>query len=67
VLRSGASNTAAAAITTAQKALAELRQAGMTAPMTVRHRPPGQIGRENVVARDRHRVGRQQITRRRRG
>ena len=49
---------------TAQEPLTKQRQAGVIRPTSALSttRPPGQIGRESVVARHRHRVGRQQIT-----
>ena len=67
VLRPGMANTAATAITATQKPLPKLRQAGTTAPMTVRRRPPGRHGRGTRVARDRHRADGNHTTRRRRG
>jgi hypothetical protein len=54
------------AIAAAQKFPAQLRQAGMAAPMAVQHRWPDRVSPESLVARDRHRAGRQQIIRRQR-
>jgi hypothetical protein len=65
-LRPGVANTAATVIATAQEPAAKRRQAATTAPVAVRHCPPGQLGRGGVVARHRRRVGRQQIIRPRR-
>jgi hypothetical protein len=67
VLRPDVARAAATTIATTQELLAQLGQAGTTAPMTVRHRWLGRLDRGDVVARDRRRAGRQQITRRRRG
>ena len=66
-LRPGVVNTAATGIATAQEPRAKRQQTGTTAPMAVRRRSPGRLGRRCVVVRGRHRAGRQQITRRWRG
>jgi hypothetical protein len=59
-------DTTAMAIATTQERLAQLRQSGTTAPMTVRRRSPERLGRERFIARDRHRVDRHHTIRRRR-
>jgi hypothetical protein len=66
-LRADVARAAATAFATTQQPLAQLRQAETTAPVAVRHRWLGGLDRGGVVARDRRRAGRQQITRRRRG
>jgi len=60
-------NTAATTITPMQKPVAKLRQAGTTAPMTVRCRVPGLLSRGNRVARGRYRAAQHKIIRRLRG
>jgi hypothetical protein len=61
---SGVANTAVTAIATAQEPAAERQQAATTAPMAVRHCPPGRLGQGGVVARHHRRAAGQQITRR---
>jgi hypothetical protein len=58
---SGVANTAATVIATAQEPPAKWQQAATTAPIAVRHWPPGRLGRGGVVARHRRRAARQQI------
>jgi hypothetical protein len=58
-------NTAATVIATAQEPAAKRQQAATTAPVALRHCPPGWFGRGGVVARHRRRAFRHQIIRRR--